>query len=1002
VLTDKIRQLRNFRFWPVTMISLLLVARSAGAWLDPEDPNVVQVLATADNQFSSYNGPEGQEEWLLNSGAAPHSRVKGSQDVTGLQFELAPYRGRTVEAAELHLAKSDTSPVFALVAATINAPWKEGRGAGSSAREGESCWRWRSAPGTGDNAVPGEEWTFPGSDFSTASFGNYGTLVCYGYASDATFDTYESHGTTWAKMRLSPEIIHALLNDQYGLIVTDPRGYNGQYNPRIYTHDQSPELGPRLLIQFDHSNDTTPPDPVTHLTTEPRTVDGEALLSFYAPFDSAFGYRIRSGATDDINEADDVARWRIPRPAEPGVLQRVLLEDLDDTQYLFVQAYDQAGNLSTPVVALCTLPKSLLTPTLKHGGNKLPDSHIVSVPAVPGVLRYWACPGLSKVNPVTGNRIADGYKGTGDDDYKKGNIIWNAATSVVSLHACRNEVVGCQVIIERLGARLSNVKATISDLTGPASTVIPAGFHTEWFEIHYVTHEEQFYPDAAIPLVAPFPSSVSIPDENHNPLGVNQSFWLDIYVPEDAEPATYTGTITVHADELESPVELKLNIDVSAIRIPDTLSFMVDLNGYGSPWAFGNQSMSRLRYFQLAQKHRLCLNTLPYGWNGNVTSERAPLLIGTGASLRAAEWTAFDAAFGPFLDGSAFSPDHPSSPYRGPGMNTPVSTFYTPIHESWPTHVLDATYGFDSAGRGGPYWRNLLSNDEDAFWAEAPDVRRAFTQEYGAASRNIVRDWFKHAEDKGWHSTNFQVYLNNKYYYKDSPALWTLEECVTADDFRAVGFLHSLFRKGADDAQAQHVKWHWRLDISSRWGQHYGQLDGLLDWYAMSQGAVDWYWPNLRYRKILLNSSERWAWYGTGPAPQDAGRGHPQRFIQAWAQGLDGGVPYWDNFQTSWEDAASLSVVYSGASVPGMGTYDGAIASIRMKAMRQAQQLVELANLLSAAPHWSREQVSQALLSRYGDGTRDRGFSGLDEDRIYQMRADLVATLEAVAADDQR
>ncbi len=78
--------------------------------------------------------------------------INGWFATTGLKFDLSAYRGRIIKQAELHLAKTNSDPNFALVAATINTDWNE-----SSA-----CWRYKT--GTSD-------WTFPHSDFSTASLG---------------------------------------------------------------------------------------------------------------------------------------------------------------------------------------------------------------------------------------------------------------------------------------------------------------------------------------------------------------------------------------------------------------------------------------------------------------------------------------------------------------------------------------------------------------------------------------------------------------------------------------------------------------------------------------------------------------------------------------------------------------------------------------------------------------------------------------------------------------
>jgi len=389
----------------------------------------------------------------------------------------------------------------------------------------------------------------------------------------------------------------------------------------------------------------------------------------------------------------------------------------------------------------------------------------------------------------------------------------------------------------------------------------------------------------------------------------------------------------------------------------------------------------------------LTANTLPYGWSANVRSDRAPTLAGEGASIHAANWDALDGKYGRFFDGSAYRPDNADSPYHGPGENTPVANFYTPFFESWPIHLLDPNHGFDADGWGGEYWNNLVDNAPETFWNEAPDVIGSLPDSYKEGVRNVVRDWFEHAQAMGWLDTNFQIYLNHKYYYDNCAALWILEECSTAEDFRAVGAFHEIYRQGAALANAPDVNWHWRIDISDRWGQNYGRLDNLINFVVMNDSSTRWHWPNIRYRNTLNSVRERWTWYGTGPAPQDSGLGHIRKFLQAWAQGLDGGVPYWNNYDTSWTDAEPLSIVYSGNDVPGFGRYEGAIASTRMKLMRQAQQIVELLNLLSNRPGWTRERLTQAVLDKYSDGDWDRSFDGLSEADIYRLHSDLIVEL---------
>ena len=87
-----------------------------------------------------------------------------------------------------------SAPSGSVVAATINADWNEGGGTGGEAAVGDCCWRWRRRPADPNNPGAGAEWAFSHSDFSVASFGNYGSLVSYGYKAEDTFAADDSGG----------------------------------------------------------------------------------------------------------------------------------------------------------------------------------------------------------------------------------------------------------------------------------------------------------------------------------------------------------------------------------------------------------------------------------------------------------------------------------------------------------------------------------------------------------------------------------------------------------------------------------------------------------------------------------------------------------------------------------------------------------------------------------------------------------------------------------------
>ena len=56
--------------------------------------------------------------------------------------------------------------------------------------------------------------------------------------------------------------------------------------------------------------------------------------------------------------AEDLDRWRIPRPDKPGTTQQLLIEGLapGSEQHFFIQAYDQAGNSGPVAHTELTLP----------------------------------------------------------------------------------------------------------------------------------------------------------------------------------------------------------------------------------------------------------------------------------------------------------------------------------------------------------------------------------------------------------------------------------------------------------------------------------------------------------------------------------------------------------------------------------------------------------------------------------------------------------------------
>jgi hypothetical protein len=227
-------------------------------------------------------------------------------------------------------------------------------------------------------------------------------------------------------------------------------------------------------------------------------------------------------------------------------------------------------------------------------------------------------------------------------------------------------------------------------------------------------------------------------------------------------------------------------LTVLDFALPDRLSFVPEMNAYGvaSPYA-GHD------HYRLAHEHRLCLNRLPYGWNGRPAF--APPWDG-----ERFDWTEWDRHVGPLLDGGAFA----DSPRTG----QPVDVLYLPFNEHWPV--------------------NLYDHYTPSYWIEEA-LTPAYREELGRAIAAFAR----HCDEKGWHRTRFQFYLNNKVYnrrqYAESSAPWIFDEPVHTQDFRALRWYARLFRESAEPVRGA-ARMRFRVDISYfQFGRDI--LWGLLD-----------------------------------------------------------------------------------------------------------------------------------------------------------------------------
>jgi len=519
---------------------------------------------------------------------------------------------------------------------------------------------------------------------------------------------------------------------------------------------------------------------------------------------------------------------------------------------------------------------------------------------------------------------------------------------------------------------------------------------------------DKWHADALLPLAAPFETKFSLPAKDNVVEGQKfQTIWADVYVPRQTPPGIYVGEITIQSPGVKD-ARIKLKVTVRNFTLPDEHTFPVELNTYSGVGSFAGVDINKDRerflaversYYQLAHKHRCVLNILRYSHSGRLSENAVPPLDGEGVERRVSDWKDFDARFGPLLDGTAFTEAHG---YRGPGMNTPVPLFYLPFHENWPLE-LDKYYK-DTA----------LFPDRKTFaeWAKKSGrLEQTIAPEYAAGFKAVTTQTVKHLDEKKWTRTAFQFFLNNKYYYKcpffldaangmtggsTGKCYWLLDEPIDYDDMDANRYFLSLCKEGAKDAGASNVKLHYRTDVSNPHMVR-GLWDGVVNLWCCS--FLHEVAATALVRQKWL-PEEQWSNYGGGIGVGADPVQQTGLFLTRYSWGCVYVLPYWTNFgERDWRKPSDTSIYYTGVHYAGTEkVFDGALAGMRMKILRRAQQDIEYLNLLAAQKGWGRDGVVEALRPFADDPEAVDGlkFTKLSAEKLARLRQSVAAAIEAL------
>ncbi len=604
----------------------------------------MRVAVTRDTWFSNVGN-----EADANLGGASKLKLKGHQEMSLIDIDPAPLKGRVIQGATLHVRLAGDRRLHRVTVSSFGAEWVEGTSARYAPQDGSSTHNHRRHPD-----VP---WTVPGSDLTSIILGQGGTLW-------RMADAFPPDAQRWQRVAVDPSVVAArVAGISHGLFLFDDTGSEWTRNgeefhlelfPNRYVHSREAgaENAPYLTV-FLGPEDHAPPVAPGAITAEVGDLPaGEAWVSWLTPRDD--GPAGTAGFFVSVDQTD-VPRYLIPVAGKPGDSVRMHLRDLDlppgAEVALAVRAVDGAGNIGPPAKAHVRVSDRKLAPL--PGTNVKPFESAAALPRL-GNAEVAVLDELDKVHPVTGAMIP-----AQDPRYLAANHLWDARTKQVRLHAAKNEFVAFQILVR------GDVQGLRPSLTWQGGD--DRAPQIAFGRYHPVSTAQGPLPDPIVPLDAA-EIVASTPGER------SLSLHCELYVPHDARDGEHRGSLIF--DLGGQKLTIGVSLHVWDFTLPDHLSFLPEMNCYGLP-------QNERDYYRLAHRHRTVLNRVPYHQNGEIAPGCAPEWDG-----KTLDWTAWDRRFGPYLDGSAFA----DLPREG----VPLECFYLPLHENWPS-PMEGNYN-------GDYW----------------------------------------------------------------------------------------------------------------------------------------------------------------------------------------------------------------------------------------------------------------------------------------------------------
>ena len=580
----------------------------------------LRLPVTRDTWFSKAG-----KEADCNLGGSDKLKTKSIVEMSLVDIDPAPLRGRVVERAALHFRVRGQERQRRMTVSGIGSEWVEGTSPRYAPQEGSSCFNWRRYPD-----VP---WAHPGSDLTAVVLGSGGTV--WGSAEATAPDE-----RGWQSVAVSPRVVMArTAGVSHGFLLFDDTGSEWTRSGpdgEVWTQ----RLFPNRFLHSRHSRGSEPwmevelgaADERAPAAVEARTLSatteglgaGEIAVRWNTPADEGAGV---IGFRAEL-DGRAVPRHLIPAAGKAGDAVEMLLRDIEPGRRLRLWAVDGAGNESAAVDL--ELPPPLALPEIEDNRfSPFLYSRGVGWDARLGDTVVHAGDLLDKVSWEGG--MIKPHLGHSESNHR-----WGAHGRTVWLRALRGEFVCFNVFFAE---PVEDLAIRTEDLPGP-----------RWYEVVPV-------PTAVGPVGDPL-----LERADGRFAGPVRQVLCEMLVPKDAG-GVVTGTVSLARGG--DTLDLKVVLRVVPASMPDRLGFLPEMNCYSLP-------ENERDYYRLAHEHRTVLNRVPYSHAGTIDAGCAPEWKGEGRF----DWTAWDRRYGSLFDGSLFA-DLP----RGP---QPVEVFYLPLHENWP------------------------------------------------------------------------------------------------------------------------------------------------------------------------------------------------------------------------------------------------------------------------------------------------------------------------------